>query len=83
MIEIVADLVRALWLRVLTVLRPGAAWRRLDEEVRFHVDMEAERLRREGHAPREARRLALIRFGGIARFEERTREARARSYGRI
>lgn len=76
MIELLEDALRGLWLKVLTVLRPEAAWKSLDEEVRFHLDMEAARLRREGRSPREARRQALVRFGGVYRFTERTREAR-------
>jgi predicted permease len=76
MIELLMDWLRGLRLRIRTLLRPGAAWKELDEEMRFHVQMEAERLRREGLSPREARRRALIRFGGITRFGEQTREAR-------
>lgn len=35
------------------------------DEMRFHIDMEAERLTRRGVDPQEARRQAAINFGGI------------------
>lgn len=47
-----------------------------DEEFRSHVEMEiAENVRRGVHEA-EARRLALLRFGGQQRFREETRDAR-------
>ncbi len=70
------DFVRALGLKVRTLLRPDRSWHELDEEMRFHIDMEAERLRAEGMPPRDARRQAMIRFGGMERQKQRTREAR-------
>ena len=70
------DRLRGLRFRAKAVLRPDAAWQDLDDELRFHVEMEAERLRREGAPPKEARRRAMILFGGVNRFSERTREAR-------
>ena len=51
------------------------------DEMRFHVEMEAERLAREGGLdPQEARRQALIRFGGIEKFKEAGRDARGRQW---
>lgn len=42
-----------------------AAESRMDEEIRFHVEMETDRLvREEGLESREARRRALVAFGG-------------------
>jgi putative ABC transport system permease protein len=70
------DRIRALKLRVMTLLSPGAAWRNLDEEMQFHVQMEADRLKAKGLPPKEARRQAMILFGGMNRFNDRTREAR-------
>jgi putative ABC transport system permease protein len=47
----------------------------MDEEMRFHIEMEAERLVRErGVGPREARRLALLAFGGLEKFKEAGRD---------
>ena len=71
--EVLFDWLRGLGLRLKTLVRPDAAWRALDDELRFHVEMEADRLRREGRSPEQARREAMIRFGGMDRFAEKTR----------
>ncbi len=45
--------------------------------MRFHIEMETERLVREaGLTRREARRQALVAFGGVVRFKEELREGR-------
>src|SRR5215212_8203510 len=50
---------------------------RMDEEFRFHIEMESERLVREqGLAPDEARRRALIAFGGVQKHKEAMRDGR-------
>lgn len=47
------------------------------EEMRFHLEMETERLvREEGLGPAEARRRAAVAFGGVERHREATRDAR-------
>jgi len=74
--ERVADLLRAWLLRLRVLLCPDRAWEDLDDEIRFHLEMEAGRLERAGMPPEEARRQAMIRFGGIERQKQRTREAR-------
>jgi len=48
----------------------------LDEELAIHIEMETEKNIREGMSPKEARRAALIAFGGIERTKERVRDAR-------
>jgi putative ABC transport system permease protein len=49
----------------------------MDEEMRFHLEMEAERLVREkGLDPREARRRAAVAFGGVEKYKEAGRDAR-------
>jgi hypothetical protein len=49
----------------------------MQAEMRFHVQMEAERLTRvEGLPPEEARRQAYVRFGGVEKYKEEGREAR-------
>jgi putative ABC transport system permease protein len=59
------------------LFRGGAAEARMEEEIGFHVDMEAERLEREeGLDPVEARRRALVAFGGVERTKEELREGR-------
>ncbi|HET9985725.1 MAG TPA: ABC transporter permease [Longimicrobiales bacterium] len=54
----------------------GAAESRMEDEIRFHIDMETERLVREGLDEREARRRALLAFGGVERTREEMREGR-------
>lgn len=49
----------------------------MQEEMRFHVEMEADRLARaHGLDPEEARRQAFVRFGGVEQYKEEGREAR-------
>jgi hypothetical protein len=47
---------------------------RLSEEIRFHVEQQIEEHLRAGMAPDEARRLAMIRFGGVEHVREQTRD---------
>jgi putative ABC transport system permease protein len=47
---------------------------RLDEEIRFHLDQQTEKNRRAGMTPDEARRQALLRFGGLEPVKESTRD---------
>jgi predicted permease len=54
-----------------------AAESRIDEEVRFHLDMETTRLMRDEHlSPQEARRRARATFGGATQHTETLREGR-------
>src|SRR5206468_10581922 len=46
----------------------------LDEEIRFHIDRQTEKNLRAGMAPDEAHRQALIKFGGVDRARESTRD---------
>lgn len=62
--------------RVRSVFRPGAAEQRMEEEFAFHVEMETARLRAEGLSEDEARRLALVSFGGRERHREEMRDER-------
>jgi predicted permease len=49
----------------------------MDEELRFHLEMETGRLVREaGLGPTEARRRAAVAFGGVDKTKEEVREAR-------
>ena len=53
---------------------------RMDEEFRFHLDMETERLVREaGVDPREARRRARAAFGGVEAHKDAVRDGRGGS----
>ena len=48
----------------------------MQDEMRFHIQMEAERLRRvEELDSHEARRRAHVSFGGVERYKEEGREA--------
>jgi hypothetical protein len=50
----------------------------MQEEMRFHIRMEAERLRRiDGRDPREAQRQAHLSFGGVEKYKEEGRDARS------
>src|SRR5215211_1979158 len=47
---------------------------RLAEEIRFHIEMATERSLREGKSPAEARREAMVSFGGRDNWMEATRD---------
>src|SRR5688572_27682225 len=65
----------------LRLLAPRAAESRIDDEIRFHIDMETERLVREQKLDRdEARRRALVTFGGVQQHRETLREGRGTSW---
>jgi predicted permease len=52
----------------------------LTEELRLHLEREAERLRAGGVAPDEARLQALRTFGGVERIREECRDARGTAF---
>jgi putative ABC transport system permease protein len=73
-----AGRLRAFW-------KIAARSRQLDhdmrDEMRFHIDMEAQRLaEQDGLDPLEARRLAGVRFGGVETFKEAARDGRGRRW---
>src|SRR5688500_8825454 len=56
----------------------GLLWRRqadrdLNDELRFHVEMEVALGIRKGMTPADARRAALLAFGGVQRYKEQYR----------
>ena len=57
--------------------------RRLDEEVRFHLEMKTERNIRLGMTPEEARRRAQIEFGAREHWKEEARDVFRRPLWRI
>jgi predicted permease len=69
--------VRAALTRVRELFRPRSrSAAEQNEEFAFHLEMEtAENIRR-GMSDAEARRAAQLRFGGVQRFREETRDAR-------
>jgi len=66
--------IREGWRRFRSLAGRDAIERGLDEEIRFHIDQQAEKNLRAGMTPAEARRQALIRFGGMERVKENTRD---------
>jgi putative ABC transport system permease protein len=67
-----ASLISTYW-RILT--RRDRVTAEIDEEIRFHVEMETERLiRQDGLPVEEARRRAFVRFGGVEKFKEAGRD---------
>jgi predicted permease len=65
--------------RVMTALRNlrrrSAVESQVDEEMRFHLDMETRKLVERGLSPEEARREALLAFGGVEKHKEASRDA--------
>src|SRR5688500_512573 len=51
--------------------------RDMDDEMRFHLEMEVHDRIRAGLPPAEARRVAYRDFGGVERFKEEARDDRA------
>ncbi|MEW5927144.1 MAG: ABC transporter permease [Gemmatimonadota bacterium] len=63
--------------RIRALARKEEMDREMDEEMRFHVEMEAEELvRTRGLSPEEARRQAMRDFGRVEGFREEGRDAR-------
>ena len=67
---------RALTRRIRALLNRAEAEGELDAELRFHIEKEIERNVARGMSPAEARRAALVEFGGAERFKEECRDAR-------
>jgi predicted permease len=62
--------------RLRRLLRNDARDREIDEELQFHVDMQTEANRRAGMPPEEARRMAMVAFGGSEGHKEACRDLR-------
>ncbi|HET7563449.1 MAG TPA: ABC transporter permease, partial [Gemmatimonadaceae bacterium] len=63
--------------RARALVQGRALDRDVDAEMRLHINMEAEELARvHGLAPEEARRQALVAFGGVERYKEAHRDVR-------
>ena len=55
------------WLtRMRALLHAERANNELDEEILFHLEQETAKLERSGLSPDEARRQAMLAFGGVA-----------------
>jgi putative ABC transport system permease protein len=67
--------------RLRLLFNRNSAESRMTKEIGFHIDMETERLVREqGLDPIEARRRALVAFGGVERHKEELRDGRGRAW---
>ena len=62
------------WRRIRSLGQGASFERGLDEEIRFHVEQQTEKNLRAGMTADEARRQALLRFGGVERAKESTRD---------
>ena len=70
------DSVLRAWNRLMAVFRRVPIDNDLDAEIAAHLEAATEENLRQGMALEEARRRALVRFGGIAQAREQHREAR-------
>jgi len=62
--------------RLRSLFRRAELEREMDEELRHHLELERAELSRDGLSEEEARRQALVSFGGVSRTKEEAREAR-------
>lgn len=71
------DWLRTLMRKIRAAVRRSELEREMDEEMRQHLELEAEHLvRSRGLPPAEALRQARLAFGGIERFKEAARDVR-------
>lgn len=61
--------------RARAIFRRGAVEQELDDELRFHIERQADELERRGLARDEALRQARVAFGGLEPMKEATRDA--------
>jgi putative ABC transport system permease protein len=62
--------------RARALFNRNAAETDLDDELRFHLDMETDYQMRMGHPEKDARRIATREFGGVERYRDESRDAR-------
>jgi predicted permease len=62
--------------RVRALFNRGAMERDLDDELRFHLERETEKLVTRGLTPADAARQAMLSFGGVNRIKDDARDAR-------
>lgn len=62
------------WRRLRSLRRRNELESGLEQEIRFHIDRQTEKNLRAGMEPDEARRQALIKFGGVEHAKESTRD---------
>jgi predicted permease len=62
--------------RLRALFRKAEVEQELDEELRFHLEKEVEQNIARGMSAAEARRAALVRFGGVEKIKEECRDVR-------
>ena len=62
--------------RLRALFHPTATDNALNDEIRFHLELETEKNLRLGMSPADARRLAVAHFGGVQRVREEHRDVR-------
>jgi putative ABC transport system permease protein len=62
------------WRRVRSLAGRRALESGLDDEIRFHIEQQTEKCVRAGMSPEEARRHALLKFGGVEGVKESARD---------
>src|SRR5258708_10925661 len=67
---------RSISYRLRNLFRKAQVERETDQELRFHVDREMAEHVSNGLSPEDARRTALLEFGGVEQFKQDCREAR-------
>jgi putative ABC transport system permease protein len=70
------SILRTVLARVRALRRSATADRDLDDELRAYVDARAASYERQGLAPAEAKRAALIEVEGVEQVKERVRDVR-------
>ena len=70
------DRAKGLLKQLRALFRKRALEAEMAEELAFHLEMEIAENERRGMSAKEARRMAMISFGGAERFTERVREVR-------
>jgi hypothetical protein len=68
------NIVRQLWRRLLSLLRRGRLERDMEEEMRFHLEMQIEQNLGAGMSPGEARQAARRQFGNQTWLKEVSRD---------
>jgi predicted permease len=64
------------WLRLHALFRKSRAEREMDDELRFHLEMQIDENIKRGMRPEEARYAALRGFGGVEQVKEECRDTR-------
>jgi putative ABC transport system permease protein len=75
--------IAGVWQWIRSIVRPRALEDGFDEEIQFHLDQLTAKNRRAGMSPDEARRQALVKFGGRQRARESTRDEIRPPAGRL